>query len=372
MSNPYGPEYVRPEGAFSRENFLKEMDTIPLFMTRLPEDADDNPMLSALQSLKYDGTPEEVAENFKNQGNDSFKQGKSGYQDAVKYYTQALETNCNDVSIIEACYANRAAVNLELQNYGMVLKDCAKCLGLNPRNIKALYRSARALYALDRCDEAIDCCDHGLAAEPTNLALKAHRERCVTRRTEVEEKRKVKEDRERKELERQEALAKAIESRNIKLSTTDPAVLASANITFDPATNTLSWPVFLLYPEHKESDHIQAFSERDTLQDHLDVVFEQPAPWDRAGAYTPGGVEVYFETNTGLHPGLVKVGKRLTLGEVLGHPKCVVQNGVPSFIVLPKTGGFKDEFLARKDIGRSIIINVSSDIHVRNFANDCI
>lgn len=93
----------------------------------------------------------------------------------------------------------------------MVLKDCAKCLGLNPRNIKALYRSARALYALDRCDEAIDCCDHGLAAEPTNLALKAHREKCVARKTEVEEKRKAKEDRERKELERQEALAKAIE-----------------------------------------------------------------------------------------------------------------------------------------------------------------
>lgn len=56
---------------------------------------------------------------------------------------------------------------------------------------------------------------------------------------------------------------------------------------------------------------------------------------------------MYFETNTGLYPGLIKVGKRLTLGKVLGHPKCVVQNGVPSFIVLPKTGGFKDEFLAR-------------------------
>jgi len=40
--------------------FLKEMDSIPLFMNSLdPEtDYDENPTLAALQALKYDGTPE--------------------------------------------------------------------------------------------------------------------------------------------------------------------------------------------------------------------------------------------------------------------------------------------------------------------------
>jgi len=56
----------------------------------------------------------EVAENFKNQGNECFKVGKSQYKDAIDYYTKALETKCKDDKIIEACLTNRAAVNLEL------------------------------------------------------------------------------------------------------------------------------------------------------------------------------------------------------------------------------------------------------------------
>ncbi|RUP48794.1 hypothetical protein BC936DRAFT_143974 [Jimgerdemannia flammicorona] len=272
---------------------------------------------------------------------------------------------------MEACHANRAAVNLELQNYGMVLKDCAKALGYNPRNIKVLYRSARALYALDRVDEAIDCCDHALAVEPENVAVKAQRERCVEGKRILEEKRRVVEERERRESERKEALAKAIEvsfclacvcvfrqtsssppksphqSRGIKIETPDATALSTANIVLDPSTDTLTWPVFFLYPEYKESDHIQAFDETHTFQDHLDVIFEHPAPWDQRENYTARGVEVYFEHNAGLHPGLVKVGKKLPLGEVLKHPKYVVQNGIPSFIVLPREGPFKEVFLAR-------------------------
>jgi hypothetical protein len=58
-----------------------------------------------------------VAENFKNQGNECFKVGKSQYKDAINYYTKALETDCKDDKIIEACLTNRAAVNLELGMY---------------------------------------------------------------------------------------------------------------------------------------------------------------------------------------------------------------------------------------------------------------
>lgn len=64
----------------------------------------------------------EVAENFKNQGNECFKVGKSQYQDAINYYTKALQIDCKDNKIIEACLANRAAVNLELGAYIYLLK----------------------------------------------------------------------------------------------------------------------------------------------------------------------------------------------------------------------------------------------------------
>jgi hypothetical protein len=62
MSSPpeqvAGPKNVRPDWAFT-DNFLEEMDQIPLFMKSLPEDGgEDNITLQALQALAYEGTPE--------------------------------------------------------------------------------------------------------------------------------------------------------------------------------------------------------------------------------------------------------------------------------------------------------------------------
>ena len=37
---------------------LAAFDNVPLFMKSLPEDALDNPVVNALQSLAYDGTPD--------------------------------------------------------------------------------------------------------------------------------------------------------------------------------------------------------------------------------------------------------------------------------------------------------------------------
>lgn len=105
--------------------------------------------------------------------------------------------------------------------------------------------------------------------------------------------------------------------------------------------------MIFLYPEYKESDYIQAFNETNTFQDHLEVVFEQAAPWDTRKDYTLDNIEVYFENTTGLRPTLIKIGKKLPLGKILSHDKYRVNNGVANFIVLNKSCAFKDEFLAR-------------------------
>lgn len=54
----------------------------------------------------------EVAENFKNQGNECFKQGKKFYKDALLFYTNGLEVFCKDDKLNETLYVNRAACNL--------------------------------------------------------------------------------------------------------------------------------------------------------------------------------------------------------------------------------------------------------------------
>lgn len=290
----------------------------------------------------------EIAENFKNQGNENFKRGKHGYKDAIAYYTKAIDTDCSDKKLIETCYANRAAVNLELGNYGKVLRDCAKCLELNPTNVKALYRSARGLFQLDRNEEAYACCEHALNADPENATVKQLQLKIKQKLDYLEKKKREKEEKELKEKRQKEQLENALKSRKIKMATKDKSVKDAANIQYDEETDSLSWPVFFLYPEHKESDFIQQFNEYSTFQDQLDVILEQPAPWDQKDyVYNPKNVQVYFENNQGLHPTLIKIGNKLPLGKILSLDQYVVTDGIPSFIILPKTGTFKDEFLEK-------------------------
>ena len=114
----------------SVEETLASFESIPLFMKSLPEDAFNDTAISALQSLVHEGTPDgtqqsysnvimmlildvEIAQNFKDQGNDYFK-GKR-YREALGFYTQGIDAQPTDASIREALLCNRAACNLELR-----------------------------------------------------------------------------------------------------------------------------------------------------------------------------------------------------------------------------------------------------------------
>lgn len=144
----------------------EELDQTPLFMKSLPDNYEDNETIQALQSLAFEGTPDEVASQFKEQGNDYFK-GKR-YKEAIQFYTQAIDANPTDKALLESIYSNRAASNLELQNFRQTLRDTSETLKINPRNTKALYRAARALNALEKYDEATDAVKHVLLLDPEN------------------------------------------------------------------------------------------------------------------------------------------------------------------------------------------------------------
>ena len=99
----------------------------------------DNVELEALRALQYEGTPTEIAQGFKEQGNEVVKMKR--WKDGKEYYTKGLavlvqqrkkrvseapqteyepatpekeaETQ-NGKELEEACYVNRALCNLEL------------------------------------------------------------------------------------------------------------------------------------------------------------------------------------------------------------------------------------------------------------------
>jgi hypothetical protein len=127
----------------SAEEVLAEMNRMPLFMTTLDEtdgEGGENPLLEAMKALAYEGTRYEVAENFRQQGNDCARAKQ--WNDAKEFYDKAIaalkgpqrtpdpEADAEGGQVIEveldeeeeakkekvveeASYVNRALCNLE-------------------------------------------------------------------------------------------------------------------------------------------------------------------------------------------------------------------------------------------------------------------
>lgn len=122
----------------SVDELLKEMNRLPLFMTTLDEtdgEGGDNPGLEAMKALAYEGSRVEIAENFREQGNECARAKQ--WQDAKEFYDKAIqslnapqkmkddapeeveyqvdeETDAKKERVIEeASYVNRALCHLE-------------------------------------------------------------------------------------------------------------------------------------------------------------------------------------------------------------------------------------------------------------------
>ncbi|KAF2807793.1 TPR repeat protein-like protein [Mytilinidion resinicola] len=363
--------------AQSTHDVLQNMNRVPLFMTTLDDtdgEGGENVELEALKALAYEGTRAEVAENFRQQGNDLAR--NKMWSDAKEFYNKAIaalraplqpqdaEEGPADMDVVvvdeeserekerhieEASYINRALCNLEKKNYRSCIQDCASTLRLNPSNLKAFYRSASACLALDKLPEASDACNRGLAINASNGPLKTLATKITARKESLESIARVRREREERKKAEERSLKLALKSRNIVTRTSEKAPdMEDAAIQLekplDP-TSALSIPVILLYPMHAHSDFIKAFQETETLMDHLQYIL--PVPWDQAEEYTKAGVECYMETTSG---GLIKAGKKIAMGKILGSGKCEILDGLVKVNVVPKekASGWIEEFKKRR------------------------
>ena len=215
--------------------------------------------------------------------------------------------------------------------------DCAAALRLNPKNVKAYYRSSLALLALDKIIEASDACSRGMAIDPTNTALSNLNTKITNRQVAIAASQKKKQEREERVQKEKLMLATALRARNIRTRTTaQPPDMEDASIHLAPdplsPTSSLMFPVVLLYPLHLQSDFIKAFSETDTIPQHLEYIL--PLPFDAGQEYTLANVEYYTETASG---GLVKMGRNVSLGKMLGRADVEIVDGVVRINVVPKS-----------------------------------
>ncbi|KAJ3116618.1 hypothetical protein HK100_001012 [Physocladia obscura] len=340
------------------------LKSTPLFMNQLSDADPDNDTLTAIQSLIYDGTPEEMAGNFKDQGNEAFQSGnKKLYPSAIEHYSKGIAAKANDPLLNSILYSNRAAVNLELENYRKVLNDCKEAIKLNPQNVKAFYRSAKALLFLERIYEARDCCKLGLQLEPQNKALLDLRKKVEDKNSALEKAKLASENRARVAKEKEKRLWITIKSRGVTTvntliddttKLTHEAFLHTHKPTLNESTNELTYPVLFLYPEHTLSDIISEFNEHDSLSDHIALMFgpENRPLWDAANnAYKPENIEVYFETRPDLDAAargldykeirdgkrkLMKVDAECSLADILATEGFRLVDGVANFFLLSK------------------------------------
>jgi tetratricopeptide (TPR) repeat protein len=300
--------------------------------------------------MQYEGTKSEIVQGFKDQGNEAVKE--KSWTDAKEFYTKGIAVlNAKEgkwdqpkpeeiedeerkvTALREVVYVNRALCQLELRNYRSTTLDCAQALRVNPCNVKAHYRSASALLALEKIHEALDVCYRGLKIDETNAALKKLLDKIRSKSEALEARdRKRRAEQQRKEQERL-VLRTALAAREIKMRGSDkPPDLQDATIKLSPdplsPKSMLEFPVMFLYPLHNQTDFVKAWAEKDAMWQHLSYLL--PLPWDDKGEYKE--VDCYMDTRTG---GLIKVGKKLTLLELLTNGKTEIVDGLVRIYVLP-------------------------------------
>lgn len=82
------------------------------------------------------------SEEEKEKGNELFKKGD--YANAVKHYSEAIKRNPEDPKL----YSNRAACYTKLAAFDLGLKDCDKCVELDPKFIKGWIRKGTILQVI--------------------------------------------------------------------------------------------------------------------------------------------------------------------------------------------------------------------------------
>ncbi|XP_051155550.1 stress-induced-phosphoprotein 1 [Leptopilina boulardi] len=125
------------------------------------------------------------AEEEKELGNEKFKIGD--YAAAVKHYTEAILRNPDDPKY----YSNRAACYTKLAAFDLGLKDCEKCVEIDPKFIKGWLRKGKILQGMQQQGKAIGAYQKALDLDPSNAeALDGYRSCSVAVSSNPEEVRK--------------------------------------------------------------------------------------------------------------------------------------------------------------------------------------
>jgi tetratricopeptide (TPR) repeat protein len=92
-----------------------------------------------------EGTPEERALNFKDQGNKKLETANKFkktlyYKEAMEFYTKGIAIRCADAELNCALHSNRAHVQLVLGNWRHAYNDARRAIEYSPGHLKSYFR----------------------------------------------------------------------------------------------------------------------------------------------------------------------------------------------------------------------------------------
>ncbi|KAK6296287.1 hypothetical protein J4Q44_G00340000 [Coregonus suidteri] len=112
------------------------------------------------------------AEKLKEMANNCFKE--KDYDNAIKYYTEALELN--PASAIY--FSNRSLAYLRTECYGYALADATKCLEIDKNYIKGYYRRATSNMSLGKFKAALKDYETVVRVRPNDKDAKMKYQEC--------------------------------------------------------------------------------------------------------------------------------------------------------------------------------------------------
>lgn len=140
---------------FDESRWREQFEEHPLLMTKPPDDPNQiPPLVEAMRQLKYSeecNTPEELAKQYKIDGNVNYKAKK--FHDAIASYAKGLtylkNVDCNsDKNIKElksVLHSNKAACYVMMHRYQDAVKECKDALKINRENARAKTRMEHCL-----------------------------------------------------------------------------------------------------------------------------------------------------------------------------------------------------------------------------------
>lgn len=274
----------------------------PLFRTDLPKDVENDRYLGAFQHVTYDGeTPDSIAANFKEIGNNCFRSGKQGWLTAANWWSRALEEKITDNKLKSVLFSNRATVSLGLGQFQRAALDANWAIENDKFNRKAYLRAAHAYQGISDWDKAISAAKAGLEivdeSDPMRKQLQEVVDNCEKQRGDIS-------NHVAQFFTSITACDSFFKRENFAIGEFHHSWQGNWNLLlqFDEEKNETIWPIAISYEEVLQVDFCDAFHEKTPLIKLLEMIFPGVLPeaqypnWDTEKRYRVPAIIPYVQT----------------------------------------------------------------------------